>query len=214
MTDAARRSTIATGGESRRSTPPSGANMTVAERAKNIVLTPRTEWDVIATEQTTTQDIYSRYVMPLAAIAVGAWFIGAWLVGVTVPRLGTVTVGFWSALILALLQFCLSLVLVYVVALIIDALAPTFGGRQDRLAAFKVAAYSMTPAWLAGIFSLIPELSFLSILGLYGAYLLYLGLPRVMHAPENRAGAYAAVVVLAALVLVIVFAVIVARMTY
>jgi hypothetical protein len=188
--------------------------MTVADRAKNIVLTPRTEWDVVAVEQTTTQDIYTRHVMPLAAIAVGAWFIGAWLVGFSVPSLGTVRLGFFSALILAILQFCLSLVVVYVVALIIDALAPTFGGRQDRLAAFKVAAYSMTPAWLAGIFSLIPELSFLSILGLYGAYLLYLGLPRLMHAPENRAGAYAAVVVLAALVLLIILAVVVARMAY
>jgi hypothetical protein len=85
-------------------------------------------------------------------------------------------------------------------------LAPTFGGQKDTLAAFKVAAYSMTPSWLAGIFGLIPSISFLSLLGLYGIYVLYVGLPRLMRSPEDRALGYTAVVVLSAIVLSIVLA--------
>jgi hypothetical protein len=180
--------------------------MTVFERAKNITLTSKTEWDVIAAEPTSIGEIYTRYVVPLALIPAIAGLIGAWLVGVTIPGLGTVRASFFAALFGALVQFGMALLLVYVLALIIDALAPTFSGQKNRLAAFKVAAYSMTPAWLAGIFSIIPALSFLSILGLYGFYLLYLGLPRLMRAPPEKAVGYTAVVVLAAIVLSLVLA--------
>jgi hypothetical protein len=180
--------------------------MNIVDRAKNIVLTPRTEWAVIDAEPTTVQDIYKGYVIPLALIPVIAGLIGTSLIGVSIPGIGTVRVGLFSGLITAILQFGLSLGLVYVLALLIDALAPTFGGHKDPLAAFKVAAYSMTPSWLAGIFGIIPSISFLSLLGLYGIYVLYLGLPRLMRSPEDRALGYTAVVVLSAIVLSIVLA--------
>lgn len=180
--------------------------MTIADRAKNIVLAPRTEWTAIEAEPTSINDIYKGYVVPLALIPAIAGFIGASIVGASIPGLGTVRIGFFAGLISAILQFGLSLVLVYVLALIIDALAPTFRGQKDTLAAFKVAAYSMTPTWLAGIFAVIPSISFLSLLGLYGIYVLYLGLPRLMRAPEDKALGYTAVVVLSAIVLSIVLA--------
>ena len=180
--------------------------MNLADRAKTIVLTPKTEWPVVDAEPTTVKDIYTGYVVPLALIPAVAGFIGASLIGVSVPGLGTVRTGVGVGLASAILQFGLSLALVYAMALVIDALAPTFGGRKDMLSAFKVAAYSMTPTWLAGIFAIIPAISFLSLLGLYGIYLLYLGLPRLMGTPEDKAVVYTAVVVLAAVVLSIVLA--------
>src|SRR5690349_11015585 len=178
----------------------------VVERAKNIVLTPRTEWAAIEMESASVQEIYTRYVIPLALIPAIASFIGASIVGITIPGLGTVRTGFFSGLVQGIVQFGLSLAMVYVLALIIDALAPTFGARKNPLAAFKVAAYSMTPAWLAGIFSLVPSLSFLGILGLYAIYLLYLGLPPLMRAPEDKAVGYTAVIAISAVVLSIVVA--------
>jgi hypothetical protein len=180
--------------------------MNLADRAKGIVRTPRTEWSVIDAEPTTIKDIYTGYVIPLALIPAVAGFIGMSLIGIGVPGLGTVRTGLLAGLAGAILQVVLSLALVYAVAWVIDALAPTFGGRKDFLSAFKVSAYSMTPMWLAGIFALIPALSFLSLLGLYGIYVLYLGLPLLMRAPEDKAAGYTAVVVLAALVLSIVLA--------
>lgn len=180
--------------------------MNLADRAKNIVLTPRAEWPLVDAEPTTIKDIYTGYVVPLALIPAIAGFIGTSLIGVGVPGLGTVRIGLFAGLISAILQFGLSLALVYVMALVIDALAPTFGGQKNMLSAFKVSAYSMTPTWLAGIFALIPAISFLSLLGLYGIYLLYLGLPRLMRTPEDKAVGYTAVVVLSALVLSIVLA--------
>ena len=180
--------------------------MNVADRAKNIVLTPKIEWLAVEAEPTSVNDIYKGYVVPLALIPAIAGFIGASIIGVSVPGLGTVRTGFFTGLISAILQFGLSLALVYALALIIDSLAPTFGGQKNTLAAFKVAAYSMTPTWLAGIFAVIPSISFLSLLGLYGIYVLYLGLPRLMRAPQDKAVGYTAVVVLTAIVLSIVFA--------
>jgi Yip1 domain len=184
--------------------------MNVVDRAKNIVVAPRTEWAVIEAEPTTINDIYKGYVVPLALIPAVAGFLGASIIGMNVPGAGTVRIGFFAGLIGAILQLGLSLALVYVLALVIDALAPTFDGRKNMLSAYKVAAYSATPTWLAGIFALIPSLSFLSLLGLYGMYVLYLGLPRLMAAPEDKALPYAAVVILAAILLSMVFGALIA----
>jgi hypothetical protein len=180
--------------------------MSLVDRAKNIVLTPRDEWTAIDAEPASINDIYKSYVVPLALIPAVAGFIGTSLIGATIPGVGTVRIGFFAGLVSAIVQFALSLGLVYVLALIIDALAPSFRGQKDMLAAFKVAAYSMTPTWLAGIFAIIPSISFLSLLGLYGIYVLYVGLPLLMRAPQDKAFGYTAVVVLSAIVLSIVFA--------
>jgi hypothetical protein len=104
----------------------------------------------------------------------------------------------------ALVTYLLTLGGVYVLALIIDALAPNFGGTQNQGQALKVAAYSSTASWVAGIFGLVPILGWLGILGLYSLYLLYLGLPVLMKAPEEKAMGYTGVVIIAAIVLFLV----------
>jgi hypothetical protein len=174
----------------------------IIERAKAILLTPRTEWPVIAGEATTAQDIYLRYVAPLVGVGVLASLIGGVLIGIPIPLLGTVRLGLGAALGGAILHFVLTFVAVFVVAMIVDALAPTFGGRKDALGALKVTAYSFTPAWLATILTIVPALGFVAgVIGLYGLYLMYLGLPVLMRTPEDKALGYTVVVVLCAIVL-------------
>jgi hypothetical protein len=100
----------------------------------------------------------------------------------------------------------LTLIGVYVIAFLIDALAPTFGGRKDFNSAFKVAAYAPTAAWVAGVFALLPILSVLTILGLYSLYLFYIGLPALVRTPPERAIGYVlAVIVCAVIVWVLIF---------
>jgi hypothetical protein len=182
--------------------------MNLVQRVKGILLSPRTEWPIIDAEPTTPGELYRSYIIPLAAIGPIAQLIGYSVFGITVPFVGTYRVPIGSAISSALVAYILSLVATYVLALIIDALAPTFSAQRSQIQALKVAAYSSTASWVAGIFALIPGLRLLAILGLYSLYLLYLGLPVVMKAPREKALGYTAVVVLAAIVLFMVIGVI------
>ena len=61
---------------------------------------------------------------------------------------------------------------------------------------------------LAGIFILIPGLRFLSILGLYGLYLLWTGLTPLMKAPRDRSFFYALCIVAAAIIVTVALAIV------
>ena len=181
--------------------------MDIKSRVKNILLTPTTEWPAIEAEPTPTGTIVTSYVVPLAAIGAIAGFIGGSLVGTTLPFLGSYRVPIVTGLVGAVFAFCFAIVGVFILAFMINALAPTFGGTQDSNKAFKVAVYSYTPAWIAGALQILPALGILGIFAaLYGLYLLYLGLPVLMKAPQDRAVGYTAVVVVCAIVLSIVLA--------
>ena len=179
--------------------------MDIKTRVKNILLTPKTEWPAIEAESTPTGTVVTSYVVPLAAIGAVAGFIGGSLVGTTVPFLGTYRVPIMAGLVGAVLAFCFAILGVFILAFIINALATTFGAQKDSDKAFKVAVYSYTPAWIAGALQILPGLAILGIIAaLYGLYLLYLGLPALMKAPQDKAVAYTAVVVVCAIVLSVV----------
>ena len=187
--------------------------MNLVDRVKRILLSPRTEWEVIDAEQTTPVALYTGYIAPLAAIGPIAQLIGYSVFGITVPFMGTYKVPFGSALTGAIISYVLTLVGTYILALIIDGLAPTFNGQRNQIQALKVAAYSSTAAWVAGVFVLIPLLGFLGIVGLYSLYLLYLGLPVLQKTPREKALPYTAVVILAAIVLFMIIGLIAGRFT-
>ena len=181
---------------------------TLVDRAKAILMKPKEEWPVIAAEKTEIAALYRTYVIPLAAIGPVANAIGGALIGTNLVGVGAVRVPFTNAVVGAVIAFALSLLGTYVVARVIDYLAPRYGGTRDLTGAFKVSAYSSTAQWLVGIFSLIPALSGLSILGLYGLYLLYLGLPVVMKVPAEKAMSYMVAVVVAVILVFIVIGVV------
>ena len=115
---------------------------------------------------------------------------------------------FCAALAAAIVQFALQFATVFVVSLIVNALAPTFGGRKDRRQALKVTAYSFTPAWVAAVLTILPALGpFASLLGLYGLYLLHTGLPVLMQVGRDKALGYTVVIVIATVALSIVVAI-------
>lgn len=169
--------------------------MNLVARAKAIILTPKTEWVVIEQEQTTVQELYRSYIIPLAAIAPIATIIGYSVFGVNLGVFGAYRVPLGRSISAGVTHFVLSLVTVYVGGLIINALAPKFGGVADQMQAFKLSAYGSTAGWLAGIFALLPGLRTLAILGLYSLYLLFLGVPVMMKSPDDRTPGYVAAVV-------------------
>ncbi len=174
--------------------------MNLIERAKAIIVKPKETWEKIKGETTTIKDLYTSYAVILALIPAAANFIGLSLIGTSFMRMHY-RVPVASALVSAVLQYVLTLAGMYVVAYIIDALAPTFNSKKDMLAATKVAVFSFTPALIAGILGIFPVLSVLVILAsLYSLYLFYVGLPILMETPKEKAMGYFAVIIIATIV--------------
>ncbi len=174
----------------------------LVDRVKNILLKPKEEWLVIDGESGDTKEVFT-YVAILAAIPAIFGILGGLIVlPAALPIL----------IVTAILGYLISFAVVYLIAFIIDALAPTFGTEKHFPSALKLTAYSYTPSWIAGVFSIIPVLGgILALLaGLYGLYLLYLGLPILMRTPQEKVMGYLIVIVICAIVVSLVLGFIVA----
>ncbi len=168
--------------------------MNLVQRVKDILLAPKQTWPVIESESTDTTSLYKNYIMILAAIPALASFIGLSLIGFNAFGV-SVRIPFMTGLAQLVTGYVLSLAMVFVVSLIVDALAPTFGGQKNQINALKLVAYGSTAGMVGGIFGLIPALSMLALLtALYSIYLIYLGLPVLMKCPEDKALPYTAVI--------------------
>lgn len=174
----------------------------LTDRVKAILTTPKSEWPPLAAEPASVGSLYTGYIMILAALPAIAAFIKSSLIGYDLLGM-TMRLPIMSGLAHAVASYLVSLLVVYVVALVIDALAPTFGGEKNRVQALKATAYAWTASWVAGMAIIIPWLGWLIALAgvVYAIYLLYLGLPPTMKCPPERAGAYTAVSVILAIVL-------------
>lgn len=187
---------------------PPALNPSLVARVKGILLQPAREWEIIRAEPATVRGLFVGYAVPLALIGPVCSLIGGQLFGYNVLG-ATYRHPVFGAIIGAIVAYGLALLGVYLLGLVIEALAPNFGGVKNRLSAMKVAIYSSTASWLAGVFGLIPALGILGLLGLYSLYLLYTGLTPVMGAPKEKSVAYAVVVVIAAIVIYIIIGAIV-----
>lgn len=175
----------------------------LTDRVTRILKDPKAEWPLIEAEATTTEKLYRSYIAPLAAIPPIAAFIGMSIIGISLPFVGRYREGIFSGIAYAIVSWVLALVGVYVAALIINKLAPTFDSTPNDLQALKLVAYANTAAWVAGVFNVIPVLGVLAMLGgLYSIYLFYVGLPVMMKTPAAKVVPY---MVVSALVLIVVF---------
>ena len=164
--------------------------MALIDRVKNILLTPKAEWPVIAGEAATTQSIFVGYVMILAVIGPIALAL----------RTGALGLAF------AIVNYVVALGITFLLALIVDALAPSFGGEKNFVQSLKLVAYSYTAAWIAGIFSILPFVG--GIIGLlaaiYAFYTFYLGAPVLKKSTPEKAIILTIVIVVCGLLLGVV----------
>jgi len=173
------------------------------DRIKRLLTAPAQEWPRIDAEPMTVKGIFMTWVIPLAAIGpiahlIGMMVFGIGFFGITYrPSIGVAVGG-------AVTMYVMALVGAFVMALVIDWLAPHFDATKNPVAAMKVVAFSYTAAWLAGIFQIIPMLGWLGLVGLYSLYLLWIGLPMLMKAPADKAPAYVVVSILVCIVAVAV----------
>ena len=185
--------------------------MNLVARAKGILTNPRQEWAAIDAEPLDLGQLLVGYVLPLAAIGPIATIIG-WstfgLGGLIRPSMGTV-------ISMAITSYVMTVIGIFVLAWVINALAPTFNATPSMPQAIKVAAYSATAAWIAGIFNIMPALAVIGgILRLYSLYLCWVGLPILMKAPPEKATSYVIVVIIVLVIIYVVIGAMVGRMLY
>jgi Yip1 domain len=178
--------------------------MNLVARVKGILLNPRREWETIDTEPASIAGLYTGYIIPLAGAAALASYLGMVILGRSFMGVSTKWT-FMGGIGPLISGFILSLVTVYITALIIDMLAPTFDAQKSQVQALKLVAFSMTPAWVGGLFAIFPPLAWLGLIGaLYALYLLYIGLPTLMKAPKEKAMGYVITTILAGILVSLV----------
>jgi len=169
--------------------------MQLVARAQNMLLSPKTEWPVVAGESTDMKSLYTGYIAVLAAIPPVCSFLSF---GLFFRQIGAnVGVG----VEIAVVRYLLALAVVYLLAIVASKIAPSFGGRDDMGQALKLIAYAATAAWVGGIFLLLPVLGILSLLmSLYSLYLLYLGVSPTLGVPAARVVPFTVAMILAAVI--------------
>ena len=165
--------------------------MDIITRAKNMITTPKTEWDVVAAEQPVVNSIIMGYVLPLTLIGAVAAFIGYGFIG-----FGLLGAGISWGIYYAITKLVLGIVSVFVTALVVDALAPSFGSEKNFGRSVQLVAYGATPGLLAAIFSILPMIAgLLSVAGgIYSIYLWYLGIGPLKKTPEDKKVVYLIVI--------------------
>ncbi len=174
--------------------------MNIVARIKNILITPKPEWEVIKTENISVMDMVLKYTIILAAITPIAGFIGLSLVGVS-TMFGNFALPVGFGIKYAIFTYIFSIAGVFITAFIIDFLAPNFGSTKDFTASMKVVVFAQTASWIAGIVMILPSLSIIATLaGIYTLVLMYWGLQCVKSVPKDKMVAYYVIVLIVAIV--------------
>ena len=184
--------------------------MNIIARVQAILLKPWEEWGKIKAESTPIPQLFLGYAALLAAIPAIAQFIGFGLVGRRVLSFGLYRWSIGQAFLWAVFTYITGLVTAYLLGMIINALAPNFGSKPNPESAMKLAVYGLTPAWIGGIFYIIPALSILATLAsLYGIYVMYVGFSSpMMDTPKEKVVGYLVVSLVVAVILMLVFSLI------
>jgi hypothetical protein len=194
--------------------------MSIVQRAKNIIVKPTDEWNVIASESATISGLFTGYAMPLALIPLVATILFTGLLGISAADLMGLGSGMPSDLMtiagMAVVGFILSLVTLYIMGTVVKLVSPSFNGTSDKVQAMKLMTYAGTPTGVVALVSWIPFLgallSFAAIV--YVVYLIYLGLHPVLGVPKEKIAGFTVVIVLVYVILALVISGVVAGLLY
>lgn len=184
--------------------------MNIVERVKNLIVSPKLEWEKIDTENMDMKSVLVSYVLPLAAISAICAFIGYAFIGIDVGffRMKGINWGIYHAVTV----FLGAIISVIVSTYVVDMLAPSFASEKNLNKSAQLVGFSYTPALIGGFLSIFPALSIIgSLFGLYGIYLWYLGLGPLKKTPEDKKVVYMVVSILILIVVSFVISMILGR---
>ncbi len=181
--------------------------MALIDRAKNILLNPKGEWQAIASESATVGGLFTGYAIPMAVLPVIGSVVAMGLLGIgtgAFAAIGIGSIGVGMALGMAAIGFAIGLLVLYVMSVIVNAVSPSFNGKSDLVSATKLMTYSSTPSWVGGLIA-----PFLGMAGgivsiaaiAYVVYLIYTGIGTVMGTPNEKVAGFTVVIILIYIVL-------------
>jgi Yip1 domain len=184
--------------------------MSLVDRAKNILLNPKAEWEVIAKEDASVGGLFTGYAIPLSILPVIGSVVAMGLLGIGVGSMASIgvgSIGIGMAAGMAAVGFAIGLVMLYLMSIIVNAISPSFNGKSDMTSATKLMAYASTPSWIGGLIA-----PFLGMAGgivsiaaiAYVVYLIYTGIRPVMEAPAEKVAGFTVVIILIYIVLTLV----------
>lgn len=150
--------------------------MSIIERIKNILITPKTEFPALKSDTADIGRLYKEYIVYVAAMPA---------VGVILNYGKYAGIGYRFRF--AIVNYLVLLGSFYLSAYIINSLAPSFRSTKNMTNALKLTVYAATPTLVAGLLAFLPGLgALLSLVGLlYAVYLFYIGLPVFMETPQE-----------------------------
>lgn len=152
---------------------------------------PKKEWRAIESEHYTATHIFLAQISILALIPAVSLFIGTTQIGWSISGGDYVKLSVSSALPAAIAFYFAMWIGVGFIAWTIHWMEKTYGGKVGIDECVALTVFTATPLFLAGLSGLYPVLWFNVIVGLiavcYSVYLLYSGVPEIMHIPEDRA---------------------------
>lgn len=180
----------------------------LVQRVINIITKPKQEWAVIAQEEPSTMKLIGGYALILALIPALSAFIKYGIIGFSF--MGYTSRSISSGIQTGLIQLLSAVIGVYLLAWVIDLLAPSFESEKNFGRSLQLAVYSSTPQWVAGILLLISTtLSMLiMVISLYAIYLLAVGMPVLKGTPKDKVVGYTALTIVAMIVIALVMALI------
>lgn len=189
--------------------------MSLVDRAKNILLKPVPEWDVVAGESASVGGIFTNYAVPLSVLPLVGTVLAVGLLGIgadSLAAIGVGSLGIGAALGMGAVAFVLGLVVLFAMSFIVNAVSPSFNGKSDLTQATKLMAYASTPSWVAGFIA--PFLGslggFISFAAIgYVVYLIYTGVKPVLGIPQEKVAGFTVVIVLIYIVLSFVISMII-----
>ena len=168
----------------------------IAEFSVKMLTGPRRFWDDI-TERKATIRVFSQFYLPFVILVSITSSIGDLLNSPEILISYTVVTGL-KDIFVYLIHF-------FIMVFVINQLTTAFGGTENIESSRLAVGFSMTPFFMvAAITGLFPFLYVLNVLGLYGLYIFYTGVPKLFGIPKSRIIAFT---VTAILVNFVIFAV-------
>lgn len=150
------------------------------QRTKHFIISPVKAWEVVHRENRPIKYVRGSFFLPLILlVSISSLFGSLFFINNTLKPMYSILTGVNTFLFLYLG--------VYASAFIVNEITRALDLGHEFLTAFKLVAYSMAPIFLSLTVSrLFESLLFINILGLYGLYIFWIGMEKMINPAEHK----------------------------